>query len=81
MAFDGSKDNLHTHSLRHTGATLMHNENNANIVIIQKILGHEQLSSTEIYTHITNKKMKEIMQNCTISSILEKREEISNVKK
>ena len=79
-AFNDSKDNLHTHSLRHTGATLMHNENNANILIIQKILGHKQLSSTEIYTHVTNKKMKEIMENCTVSSILEKREELSNGK-
>lgn len=79
-AFGDSKDNLHTHSLRHTGATLMHNENNANIVIIQKILGHEHLSSTEIYTHVTNKKMRELMDNCTISSILEKMEEKSNGK-
>lgn len=79
-AFSDSKDDLHTHSLRHTGATLMHNENNANILIIQKILGHKLLSSTEIYTHVTNKKMKEIMENCTISSILEKREELSNEK-
>ena len=59
----------------------MHNENNANILIIQKILGHEQLSSTEIYTHVTNQKMKEIMNNCTISSILEKREVSSNEEK
>jgi site-specific recombinase XerD len=58
----------------------MHNENNANIVIIQKILGHEHLSSTEIYTHVTNKKMRELMDNCTISSILEKMEEKSNGK-
>lgn len=79
-AFDGNIKNLHTHSLRHTGATLMHSENNANIVIIQKILGHKQLSSTEIYTHVTNKKMQKIMNNCTISSILEKREETSNEK-
>lgn len=80
-AFDGSKDKIHTHSLRHTGATLMHNENNANILIIQKILGHEQLSSTEIYTHVTNQKMKEIMNTCTISSILEKKEALSNENK
>lgn len=80
-AFNDSKDKIHTHSLRHTGATLMHNENNANILIIQKILGHEQLSSTKIYTHVTNQKMKEIMNNCTISSILEKREASSNEEK
>lgn len=79
--FDNQKNNLHTHSLRHTGATLMHNENNANILIIQKILGHKHLSSTEIYTHVTSKRLKEIMENCTISSILEKREEKNNENK
>lgn len=79
--FDNQKSDIHTHSLRHTGATLMHNENNVNILIIQKILGHKHLSSTEIYTHVTNKKMKEIMENCTISSILEKREENNNENK
>ena len=60
-AFNDSKDKIHTHSLRHTGATLMHNENNANILIIQKILGHEQLSSTEIYTHVAMSKQRDIL--------------------
>ena len=65
---------LHTHSLRHTGATLMYNECDVNILIIQKILGHTHLSSTEIYTHVSNKNLQEIMQNYGISSILEKME-------
>ena len=77
-AFQENKPNLHTHSLRHTGATLLYNECDISILIIQKILGHKQLSSTEIYTHVSNKKLKEIMQNCAISSILEKMEENKN---
>ena len=77
-AFQENKANLHTHSLRHTGATLLYNECDISILIIQKILGHKQLSSTEIYTHVSNKKLKEIMQNCAISSILEKMEENKN---
>ena len=40
----------------------MHNENNANILIIQKILGHEKLSSTEIYTHLYDKEVEKTMQ-------------------
>lgn len=81
-AFDGNKNELHTHSLRHTGATLLYNENDISILIIQRILGHKQLSSTEIYTHVSNKKLKEIMQNCAISSLIEKMEmeELSNGK-
>lgn len=77
-AFEDNKKELHTHSLRHTGATLLYNENDVSILIIQKILGHKHLSSTEIYTHVSNKKLKEIMENCTISSILERMEESNN---
>lgn len=79
-AFDGNKNDLHTHSLRHTGATLLYNENDVSILIIQKILGHKQLSSTEIYTHVSNKKLQEIMRKCAISSILERMEESNNGK-
>lgn len=73
--FDEKRQGYHTHTLRHTGATLMYNENDTNILIIQKILGHKLLSSTEIYTSVSDKKLKEIMENCTISSILKNREE------
>ena len=52
----------------------MYNECDVNILIIQKILGHTHLSSTEIYTHVSNKNLQEIMQNYGISSILEKME-------
>ncbi len=72
--FADTKDGLHTHSLRHTSATLLYNESNVDILVLKRILGHSSLSSTEIYTHIASKKMKEIMQNCTISSILERKE-------
>lgn len=78
LTFDKSKNGLHTHSLRHTGATLMYNENDTNILIIQRMLGHKQLSSTEIYTKVSNKKLKGLMENCTISSILERMEESQN---
>lgn len=72
-AFDDTKNDLHTHSLRHSSATMMYNENNTDILVIRKILGHKSLNSTEIYTHISPKKLKYIMENCTISSILERK--------
>jgi integrase/recombinase XerD len=47
------------HLFRHTMATLML-ENGADIRYIQAILGHSELSTTEIYTHVSIKKLKEI---------------------
>lgn len=64
--FTDSEDKYHTHTLRHTGATLMYDENNTNILIIKEILGHKSICSTEIYTHVANKRLKEIMQNFNV---------------
>lgn len=72
-AFEEKKKDLHTHSLRHSSASMMYNENDTNILIIRRILGHKSLSATEIYTHVSPKKLRDIMENCTISSILERK--------
>ncbi len=66
------KNKYHTHTLRHTGATLLYNEKDINIFVLKRILGHECLSATEIYTHVSDNKLKYIMENCTISSIIER---------
>ena len=73
---DDSQDlkDYKTHTLRHTGVSLLYNENNVDIFTLKRILGHKSLDATQIYTHVSNKKMKEIMMNCTISSIIEKKE-------
>ena len=42
-----------THKLRHTAATLMYKHGNVDIRALQEILGHEDLSSTQIYTHVS----------------------------
>lgn len=47
-----------THKLRHTAATLMH-QSGVDIRILQEILGHKQLSTTEIYTHINNDEIRD----------------------
>lgn len=41
-----------THKLRHTAATLMHKYGHVDIRMLQLILGHESVSTTEIYTHV-----------------------------
>ena len=46
-----------THKLRHTAATLMY-QSGVDIRALQEILGHEQLSTTEIYTHVNNDLLK-----------------------
>ena len=56
----------HTHSLRHTSPTLLYEENDVNIFVLKKILGHESLEATQIYTHVSNKKLKELMMNFNI---------------
>lgn len=76
MTFDEAKGGLHTHTLRHTGATLMYNENDTNILVLKKVLGHKSIAATEVYTHVDPKKLKDIMENCAISSLLERKEEV-----
>jgi len=47
------------HLFRHAMATLML-ENGADVRFIQAMLGHVKLTTTEIYTHVSIKKLKEI---------------------
>lgn len=46
-----------THKLRHTAATLMY-QSGVDIRLLQEILGHQQLSTTEIYTHVDSKQLR-----------------------
>ncbi len=50
-----------THKLRHTAATLMYQSGEVDIRVLKDILGHEQLNTTQIYTHVSDKGMEEAM--------------------
>lgn len=47
-----------THKLRHTAATLMYKYGNVDIRSLQELLGHESISTTQIYTHLDSKQLK-----------------------
>lgn len=50
------------HTLRHTCATLLYRAG-VNIKTIQELLGHVQIDTTEIYTHLDNQEVKNVMFN------------------
>ena len=55
----GIKKNIHPHLFRHTFATNLL-ENGANLRQVQALLGHKNIETTEIYTHVSKKKEREI---------------------
>lgn len=76
--FEEESKEYHTHSLRHSSVSLLYNENDIDIFVIKEILGHSSLEATQIYTHVSNKKLKQFMENFSVSSLLEKMEVSKN---
>jgi site-specific recombinase XerD len=51
-------DGYSTHKLRHTAATLMYQQGNVDTRVLKDILGHENMNTTEIYTHLSSEQIK-----------------------
>ncbi len=49
---------LSTHKLRHTAATLMYQHGNVDIRVLKDILGHANLGTTQIYTHVSDEQVR-----------------------
>lgn len=46
------------HKLRHTAATLMYQQGGVDVLVLKEILGHQNLGTTEIYTHTSSTQLK-----------------------
>ena len=60
-------DKYTPHKLRHTAATLMYKYGNVDIRALQQILGHQSVSTTQIYTHIDDQRLREAVNSNPLS--------------
>lgn len=58
-----------THKLRHTAATLMYQKGGVDVLLIKDILGHENLATTEIYTHIVDSQLKNAVESNPLNKL------------
>lgn len=62
-------DKYSVHKLRHTAATLMYKYGNVDIRALQELLGHESISTTEIYTHVDNDQIRNAVENNPLADL------------
>lgn len=61
-----------THKLRHTAATLMYQEGGVDVLALKEILGHSELNTTQIYTHVSDRKLEEAVESHPLANITPK---------
>ena len=57
------------HKLRHTAATLMYQYGNVDIRALQELLGHESISTTQIYTHVNNEQVRHAVEDNPLANL------------
>ena len=60
---------LSVHKLRHTAATLMYQSGAVDIRILKDVLGHEQLNTTQIYTHVVNRNLEQAVESNPLANM------------
>ena len=60
---------LSVHKLRHTAATLMYQSGSVDVRVLKDILGHAQLNTTQIYTHVSDENMENAVAANPLASI------------
>lgn len=68
------------HKLRHTAATLMYQTGKVDVLELKEILGHENLNTTQIYTHIMNEQLKNAVEANPLSEYGVKQNKVISVK-
>lgn len=61
------------HKLRHTAATLMYQQGNVDIRVLKEILGHENLGTTEIYTHLSSRQIEQAINSNPLSNVKQRK--------
>lgn len=64
-----NKTKLTPHKLRHTSATMMY-KSGADIRSLQQILGHSSVSTTQIYTHVEDKEIQQVIENNPFNQLI-----------
>jgi len=62
-----------THKLRHTAATLMYQHGNVDIRVLKDILGHANLGTTQIYTHVSSNQIKQAIDSNPLANTRSKK--------
>lgn len=57
------------HKLRHTAATLMYQYGEVDIRALQELLGHESISTTEIYTHVNSDQVRSAVERNPLANL------------
>ena len=64
-----SDQGFSVHKLRHTAATLMYQYGQVDVLLLKEILGHENLSTTEIYTHVVDSQLRSAVEANPLSGL------------
>ena len=62
-------EDLSTHKLRHTAATLMYQQGGVDLLVLKELLGHKNLGTTEIYTHTSSEQLRRAASASPLSGV------------